>query len=62
LLTTAEKFEAGTPNIIGAVSLLKALEYIKSIGGMKKIREHEQKLVKICLDGFKKFDKKLEIL
>ncbi len=45
LLATAEKFEAGTPNIIGAVSLLKALEYIKSIGGMEKIREHEQALV-----------------
>jgi len=27
-----DKFEAGTPNIIGAVSLLKAIEYIDSIG------------------------------
>ncbi|HBB04919.1 TPA: hypothetical protein DCZ39_08860 [Patescibacteria group bacterium] len=35
--------------MIGAVSLLKALEYIKSIGGMKAIREHEQKLVKLIL-------------
>lgn len=32
LTSGAEKFEAGTPNIIGAVSLLKALEYIKSLG------------------------------
>lgn len=45
LATNSDKFEAGTPNIIGAVSLLKALEYIKSIWWMKKIREHEQKLV-----------------
>lgn len=26
-----DKFEAGTPNIIAAVSLLKVLEYIKKI-------------------------------
>lgn len=62
LATNSDKFEAGTPNIIGAVSLLKALEYIKSIWWMKKIREHEQKLVKLCLDGFKKFQDKIEIL
>ncbi|HKL43673.1 MAG TPA: aminotransferase class V-fold PLP-dependent enzyme, partial [Candidatus Absconditabacterales bacterium] len=31
----SSKFEAGTPNIIGAVSLLKSLEYIKSIGGIE---------------------------
>jgi len=29
---------------------------------MKKIREHEQKLVKLCLDGFSKFKDKVEIL
>ncbi|MBU0627395.1 aminotransferase class V-fold PLP-dependent enzyme [Patescibacteria group bacterium] len=46
LHSTVEKFEAGTPNIIGAVSLLKSIEYIKSIGGIQKIREHEQKIVK----------------
>ncbi len=45
LMTNADKFEAGTPNIIWAVSLGKALEYIKSIGWMKKIWEHEQSLV-----------------
>ncbi|MCX6825065.1 MAG: cysteine desulfurase [candidate division SR1 bacterium] len=62
LIGNSDKFEAGTPNIIGAVSLLKALEYIKSIGGMKKIREHEQKLVKLCVEGFSKFKDKVEIL
>ena len=49
LAGNSDKFEAGTPNIIWAVSLLKALEYIKSIWGMKKIWEHEQKLVKSFL-------------
>jgi selenocysteine lyase/cysteine desulfurase len=32
LTSGTDKFEAGTPNIIGAVSLLKAIEYIDSIG------------------------------
>jgi len=49
LLNTSDKFEAGTPNIIGAVSLSKAIEYIKSLGGMQKIWEHEQTLVKSFL-------------
>lgn len=62
LVSNSDKFEAGTPNIIGAVSLTKALEYIKSIGGMKKVREHEQKLVKWCLEGFAKIQNKVEIL
>lgn len=62
LATNSDKFEAGTPNIIWAVSLAKAIEYITSIGWMKKIREHEQKLVKWCLDGFAKFKDKVEIL
>jgi len=62
LAANSDKFEAGTPNIIWAVSLLKALEYIKSIGWMKKIREHEQKLVKLCLDWFAKVKDKVEIL
>lgn len=62
LAGNSDKFEAGTPNIIWAVSLLKALEYIKSIGGMKTVREHEQKLVKLCLEGFTKFKETIEIL
>ncbi len=62
LATNSDKFEAGTPNIIWAVSLLKALEYIKSIWWMKMIREHEQKLVKLCLDGFTKLKGKVEIV
>lgn len=62
LVTNADKFEAWTPNIIWAVSLGKAIEYIKSIGWMEKIREHEQQLVKWCLEGFSKFKDKVEIL
>ncbi len=62
LATNVDKFEAGTPNIIGAVSLAKAIEYIKSIWWMEKIWEHEQNLVKLCLEGFAKLQDKVEIL
>ena len=37
------KFEAGTPNIAGAVGLKAAVEYLESIG-MQNIQEHEKKL------------------
>ncbi len=62
LASTASKFEAGTPNIIAAVSLAKSLEYITSIWWMQKIREHEQKLVKLCLEWFAKYKDKVEII
>lgn len=57
-----DKFEAGTPNITGAVSLLKAIEYIDSIGGMKKFREHEQQIIKKTLDWFTKLSGKVELI
>ncbi len=61
---TAEKFEAGTPNIIGAVSVLKALEYIQKIGGMKKLREHDQEITRYALEKFHTLEKakKLELI
>jgi cysteine desulfurase/selenocysteine lyase len=37
------KFEAGTPNIAGAVGLKAAVEYLEKIG-MQNIREHESRL------------------
>lgn len=48
------KFEPGTPNISGAVTLLKALEYIESIGGYQKIQEIEHELTQYALIEFKK--------
>lgn len=56
------KFEAGTPNIISAVSLLKSLEYIKSIWWIEKVREHEQKLVEYALKKFKKLKEKVKLI
>ncbi|MDP4265847.1 MAG: cysteine desulfurase [Bacteroidota bacterium] len=38
------KFEAGTPDISGAIGLAKAIEYIKSIG-IEKIAEYENELL-----------------
>jgi len=54
LASGSDKFEAWTPNIIGAVSLLKAIEYINNLGGMQNIWEHEQKLVSKVLEWFQK--------
>jgi len=39
------KFEAGTPNIAGAVGLGVAIDYLKDIG-MKNIRKHDDDLMK----------------
>lgn len=38
------KFEAGTPNIAGAIGLKAAIEYLQAIG-MDEIERHEQKLM-----------------
>ncbi|MGE4444226.1 MAG: aminotransferase class V-fold PLP-dependent enzyme [Candidatus Altimarinota bacterium] len=48
------KFEPGTPNISGALSLLKALEYIENIGGYEKIDAIENDLVQYSLEQFSK--------
>ena len=42
------KFEAGTPNIEGAIAMNSAIEYINKIG-INNIHAHEKKLVKYAL-------------
>ena len=42
------KFEAGTPNIAGAIALGSAIDYLTEIG-MDKIHQHEQELVAYVL-------------
>jgi cysteine desulfurase/selenocysteine lyase len=44
------KFEAGTPNVCGAVGLMKAVEYLKGIG-MRNVKNHEEILTKYALNG-----------
>lgn len=51
------KFEAGTPNIAGAISLGAAVDYLESLG-MNKVREHEKELLEYGLSEFEKLEKK----
>jgi cysteine desulfurase/selenocysteine lyase len=48
-----DKFEAGTPNIAGAVGLKAAIDYILSIG-FPKIQKHESELTGYLLDSLSK--------
>src|SRR5688500_969311 len=43
------KFEAGTPNVAGAVGLASAIEYLDGIG-MDVIARHERELVRVATD------------
>lgn len=52
LKSNAEKFEPGTPHIIWALCLLKAIEYIESIWWYEAIQQHEQTLITHTLHKF----------
>jgi len=47
-----DKFESGTPNLVGIYGLNAALKYIKSIG-LDKIRAHEEMLTSRFINGLK---------
>ncbi|MBT6401212.1 cysteine desulfurase [candidate division WWE3 bacterium] len=44
-----ERFEAGTPNVSGAVGLAEAIKYLEGIG-MSEVEEHEKTLVTYALE------------
>lgn len=46
------KFEAGTPNIAGAIGLQAAIDFINSIG-IENIKKHEENLTKHALEKLK---------
>jgi cysteine desulfurase/selenocysteine lyase len=46
------KFEAGTPNVVGAIGLAAAIDYLNDLG-MKNIWQHEQKLVEYVIPKLK---------
>lgn len=48
-----EKFEAGTPNVSGAIALKAAIEYIKQVG-FSYIEQQEEKLMKIAMEELSK--------
>lgn len=43
-----EKFEAGTPNVAGAVGIAAAVDYLNNFG-MEKVREHDKEIVTYSL-------------
>ena len=47
-----EKFEAGTPNVAGAVGLEAAIKYLQQYG-MDEIHQHDIRLSKIMIEGLK---------
>lgn len=49
------KFEAGTPDVAGAVGLAAAIEYLQK-AGMDEVHEHEKKLVKIAMRKLRQID------
>jgi cysteine desulfurases, SufS subfamily len=49
------KFEAGTPNIAGAISLGKAIDYLNNIG-MDNIKNHSQEIVEYVLPKLEAMD------
>jgi cysteine desulfurase/selenocysteine lyase len=44
-----ERFEAGTPNIAGAIGLTAAVDYLESVG-MDAVHRHEQELLSYALE------------
>ncbi|KKU45479.1 MAG: Cysteine desulfurase [Microgenomates group bacterium GW2011_GWA2_46_7] len=44
-----EKFEAGTPNVAGAVGLASAIDYLEQLG-MEAVREHDKEIVGYSLE------------
>lgn len=49
---TPTRFEAGTPNIVGAIGLSYAIDYLEQIG-MDLIKNHEEKLTEYALKSLK---------
>jgi len=47
------RFEAGTPNVEGAIGLYEALQFLKTIG-FDKIRAHKKELLSAATDGLLK--------
>jgi cysteine desulfurase/selenocysteine lyase len=50
------KFEAGTPNVCGAVGLMEAVKYLKKLG-MRNIKAHEEMLTKYAIQHMKSCEK-----
>lgn len=51
-----DKFEAGTPNVAGAVGLMAAIEYLETLG-MEQVRQHDREIVLYAISKLEKVDK-----
>ncbi|HDQ88829.1 MAG TPA: cysteine desulfurase [candidate division WWE3 bacterium] len=57
-----EKFEAGTPNVAGAIGLAEAVKYLQKLG-MENVQKHSQELAEITIKKLKEIPNiKLNIL
>lgn len=56
------RFEPGTPNMTGAVSMLRAIEYFEKIGGYATVREIEQPLIAYALERFAKLSPRVRLI
>lgn len=54
------RFEAGTPNMAGAIGMGAAVDYLNGLG-MENVRDHDIQLTKHALDSFKELEEELEI-
>jgi cysteine desulfurase/selenocysteine lyase len=45
-----DRYEAGTPNIAGAIGLGRAIDYLETLG-MEDIQRHEQQITRQIIDG-----------
>lgn len=54
------RFEAGTPNIAGAIGLAEAAKYLMKIG-MENVREHEKELVRYTLKRLEELAEDVEV-
>lgn len=50
-----ERFEAGTPNICGAIGLASAINYLNNLG-MDDVRKHEIEITKYALEEMERID------
>ena len=49
------KFEAGTPNVEGALGLASAIDYINSLG-LEQMHEHENEMLEYATEQIQKID------
>ena len=60
MLRLPHKFEAGTPNIVGAISLGYALDFVQNLG-MANIKIHSENITNYLLEKFR-YDNDIELI